>query len=241
MREGSASAADAAACALEGRDGLTPMMSACLAAKVSIRRPPPAAGDEDGRTTRPVGSGGAVECGHPIVLPGEVERSLGEQAPEHGDVLDQPVDADLGRIHDDARAGVVVDLVTGAETDLEPSLRELIDRRQLAGQHGRMTEVCGEDGCRDAQRGGRGGRCGHGGDRAVALVEVVRREQRRVAERLELPRRIGPCRALEGSHHLDAEAERSWGHRRWWTFCSPYTGVGIPTARALSCSARYSE
>jgi hypothetical protein len=41
--------------------------------------------------------------------------------------------------------------------------------------------------------------------------------------------------------HRAAGDRRAGRQRRWWTSCSPYTGVGMPACRALSCNARYSE
>ena len=38
-----------------------------------------------------------------------------------------------------------------------------------------------------------------------------------------------------------ASRHRSGNQLRWFTFCRPYTGVGMPSIRALSCSDRYCE
>ncbi len=45
-----------------------------------------------------------------------------EPSSQHFDVLDQPIDADLRRTHDDARGSGVVDLIIDAETDVDPPL-----------------------------------------------------------------------------------------------------------------------
>ena len=99
MRAGSASCAELSAPSLEGSDGLTPMMSACAAAKRSIRGPPPAT-----KIGGPPGRYGAGDPSSPAdlkVLAGEVKCALREQAPQHRDVLDQPIHPHPGRIHRD--------------------------------------------------------------------------------------------------------------------------------------------
>ena len=112
---------------------------------------------------------------------------------------------------------VVVELLPPrADADLEPALRQHVDRRELAGEHRGMAVVAVEHERADLQRGGqhRGG--GHRRDRPEPLVEVIGHEQRRVPERLELADGVGPRAALERAVDLDAEPERVRAHQ-WAT------------------------
>jgi hypothetical protein len=170
---------------------------------------PAAAGHEDRRAARPVRLGRPVQSGDPVMLAREVERALAEQALEHRDVLDHPADAHPRPVHRDARAGIVLDLIPGADADLQPPFGDQVERRQLARQHRRMPEVGGEDGGGDVQDRRRRGRDRHRGDRPVPLVEVIGREERRVAERLQLTGRVGPRHPGKRLQHLDAEPERT--------------------------------
>ena len=73
----------------------------------------------------------------------------------------------------------------GAEADLEPALREHVERGQLLGEHGRFPEVLGEHRLGDAQRGRRVGDGLAGDQRRERTDEVVGEPERRVAERLD--------------------------------------------------------
>ena len=81
-------------------DGLRPTMSASRPARVSIRRPPPPSSSGGpgplprlGRPLQPV---------HPVVVPLEVERAVGEEALDDRDGLGEPADAGRRR---DRRGG----------------------------------------------------------------------------------------------------------------------------------------
>ena len=128
-------------------------------------------------------------------------------------MLDHAVDAHLRRIHRDAGLVVVEALPARAEPDLEPTLGQLVDRRQLAREHRGMAEVAVEHERPDVERRGDGGRGRHRGDRSEALVEVIGHEHRRVAERLELADRVGPRPVVEGPVQFGGETERVGGHR----------------------------
>src|SRR5665213_2250919 len=77
-----------------------------------------------------------------------------------------------------------------------------------------MAKVWIEDGARHSERGRCHCRASHAGDRPVALVEVIRNEQRRVAEVLQHSSRRCPRHALERLEHLDAEPELPWMRQR---------------------------
>ena len=148
--------------------------------------------DDERRTAGRVRTRRARQIGDAVVLARERDGLVGEQRLQDLRVLDHPVDAHLGRVHRDAGAVVVELLPTRAEPDLEPTLRQHVDRRELAGEHRGMAVVAVEHERADLQRGGehRGG--GHRRDRPEPLVEVVGHEERRVPERLELADGVGP-------------------------------------------------
>ena len=168
---------------------------------------------QDRRPARPVGHRQALEVGDRVVLALEAERAVGPQALEHRTVLDHPAHPDPRAVHRDARPLVVGVLPAGAEADLEPTLGDEVDGRQLLGQERRVAEVAVEDEDPDVEgRGHRGDGRLHG-DGAVTLVEVVGQEDRRVAELLDLPGGVGPGRAGERLVELDGEAETAgMGH-----------------------------
>ena len=101
------------------------------------------------------GRGVPGQIGDAVVLALEVHRRLvGEQRLQDLGVLDHPIDAHLGRVHRDAGAVVVELLPPRAEADLEPALRQHVDRRQLAREHRGMAVVAVEHERADVQRGG---------------------------------------------------------------------------------------
>ncbi len=157
--------------------------------------------------------GRSREIGDAVVLAREVHRPLvGEQCLQDLGVLDHPIDSHLGCVHRDAGAVVVELLPARADADLEPALRQHVDRGELAGEDCGMAVVAVEHERADLQRGGEHCRRSHRRDRPEALVEVIGHEQRRVAEALQLADTVGPGATLERPVDLDCEPERVHTH-----------------------------
>jgi hypothetical protein len=154
--------------------------------------------------------GEPVVAGDRVVLAGERERLGSERAADDGEALEEPVDADAGRVVRDARLLVVADLPAGAETDLEPSVGQDVERRQLLGEHDRVLVVVVEHERTDAQRRRGVGGTLQGRHRGELVGEVVGHRQRAVAERFDLACQLHPLVPAADGGALDAEAERTW-------------------------------
>ena len=74
----------------------------------------------------------------------------------------------------------------GAESELEASIGEEIERGRLRRHQRRMPEVVGQPESPDTQGGGRGGRSGKGRAESELAAYVVGREQRGITQALDL-------------------------------------------------------
>ena len=94
------------------------------------------------------------------------------------------------------------------ETELDSALREEIEGGDLLREHHRVPVVVAEDERPHPER--RGGLGGHGqGDQRTELVlEVIRDEQRRVAETFDAPCELAPRVPRRRTRQLDPEPER---------------------------------
>src|SRR2546421_7899031 len=81
----------------------------------------------------------------------EVDGTVSKDALHHRDRLGQPIDPDGAGIVCDARAVVLRLVPAGANSDLEPSVAEPVQRGQLLGEDDRMAEVVVENECPQPQ------------------------------------------------------------------------------------------
>ena len=98
------------------------------------------------------------------------------------------------------------------DADLDPALREDIERRDLFGEHHRIAEVIREHDAANAQtrRGiGRGHQRWYG---CELLAHVVGHEEHVITQILGAARDVAPMSAAAGPASRDPEAERAW-HR----------------------------
>ena len=142
------------------------------------QHPLAATADEDRRARRLHGLGEAVVVGDGVVVAGEGERSGAHDALDHGEALDEAVDAHTGAVVLHPGLLVVRGHPAGAEADLDPPVGQHVHRRQFLGEHERMLVVVVEHQRTGAQGGGGvedGLQRGHRGE---LLVEVVRHRRR---------------------------------------------------------------
>ena len=191
MRSGIASCAASVSTSPEWIDALTPTMSAISPANRSTRAL--ATTDDERRTARRVRPRRAGQLGDAVVLALEGDRRLvDEQRLQDLRVLDHPVDAHLRRLHRDAGTVVVELLPPRAEPDLEPALRQQVDRRELTREHRGMAVVAVEHERADVQRGREHGGRAPSPRSGRAPRRSGRGRTRRVPERLELADGVGP-------------------------------------------------
>ncbi len=133
-----------------------------------------------------------VELGDAVVLAVERERARCEQALHDRDRLAQAGDAHAGTVERDACLLVVGGHPSRADTELQSTVGEQVERRHLPRADHRVLVVVAQDERADAQSVGDRGRVRER-DRGCEIVlhEVVRHEQRRVSERLGLTRELG--------------------------------------------------
>ena len=100
---------------------------------------------------------------------------------------------------------------TGPHAPLEPARREQVDGGQLLGEHHRVAVVVAGHQGADAQLIGRQRRRGEGRHDPELVAEVVRDEQRRVAEVLDLAAQLAPL--LEAGRGVGADRRTGRGGR----------------------------
>lgn len=81
-----------------------------------------------------------------VVLAAEIDLPTVEQRAEDLDALRQPSFPDRWRIEGSAHRLVLVRIVAGTESELEPTSRCVVERRDLLGEENRMTKVIVQDG-----------------------------------------------------------------------------------------------
>ena len=169
---------------------------------------PAAAGDQD---RQPALSGReGPEPEQAVVIP--VVRHLVpvEQGPHDLDRLGQPRLAHDRRIEGTPRRLVLLGRVPGAEAELDPTAREVVERRHLTGQDGRGVPVGVQDQGAEADRRRGAGQAAQQGQGRHPVVEVVAGEQH-----VE-PVALGPACTLEqrrgvAAAQLETEAEGAHG------------------------------
>ena len=170
------------------------------------------AADEHGRPRALDGARMDRVTRHAIVPARERDGLTFEEALDDDNRLAQPLDAGGAGVEGESRLLVLGAHVPGAETELEPTVGEHVERRRLARQQRGMAEVVVEHRGADTQarRRRRGG--GQRGERREQVGEVVRDEQHGVAEGFDLPRLVRPFGLRGRRSHVDAEPE--WPHER---------------------------
>ena len=132
-----------------------------------------AATDDDRRVGALRRLGLPVEISDPVVLAGERERPVGHQPLQHRDRLCEPRDPHPGWVEPETALLVVVGHPPRADAELEPPVRQQVDRRRLVGQHHRVLVVVAEDERADAQVLGHRGDRRDAGDRREGMVDEV--------------------------------------------------------------------
>ncbi len=127
----------------------------------------------------------------------------------HVEPLDEAVDAHARAVVGDARSLVVGGHPAGAEPDLQPSVGQHVDRRQLLGQHDGVLVVVVPHERADAQGRRRRAAAISAGTGASWSLEVVGHRQHRVPAALHPLGQLDPARAIGGARRLDAEPERT--------------------------------
>jgi hypothetical protein len=153
----------------------------------------------------------ADQLAHRVVCAAERERAVAEEALEDDRSLLEPLDARRRRRELDPGVDVLLLQPSGTETDLQPSFREHVERRQLLGEHGGLPEVLREDGLGDPQRRGGVGDGLPGDERSERSHEVVGQTEGGVAELLDVPRGREQLLSFGGDAAREAEPERPDG------------------------------
>ena len=176
---------------------------------------PAATAEQEARTRLLQRLRGALVASDGVVLAGEGDGAVGEEALHDRDGLTQSIDAHARAIERDAGLLVVGCHPAGADAELEAAAAEQIDGRRLLGEHHRMAVVVAPHERADGEGGGGlggGDQCGR--DRPL-VVEVVGDGERRIAEAFDPLRQLAPAHAVVGGAGeatgrragLDAEAE----------------------------------
>ncbi len=147
-----------------------------------------------------------------------------QQALDDAEGLDHPGDPDAWWVVGDPELSVVVALPAGAQSEVQATAAQPIERGRLARDDQWMAEVVGEHVRPDPQRAGdsRGGRQRRG--RGELPMEVVGDVQRRETEVLHSSRECGPAICLIGIVHVDGESEGLHG----LTVARPPTVITTP-------------
>ncbi len=121
-----------------------------------------------------------VQLGDRVVLAREAECAVGEQAFEDRDRFGEARDAHARAIELHPGLFVVGRHPSCADAELEPAVRQQIERRGLTREHDGMLVVVAEHERADAERVGHGGRVRkRNRGRQLMVDEVVRHEERR--------------------------------------------------------------
>ena len=143
----------------------------------------------------------------PIVGTGVRDALAGEQALDQRNGLRQPIDAAARRVVRQAQLAVVGRAPTGAQAQLQPAVGQDVERGRLARHDQWMAEVVGEDVGTDAQAAGHRRRGGERCDRRELVAQVIRHQQRVVAERLRATGEVQPGLAGRGVGDVHGEAK----------------------------------
>src|SRR5207249_4545355 len=112
----------------------------------------PTAGDEEWRIRPLHRLRPALRLFHLVVLARERHLLLAEETLQQRHRFGQAPNAHAAAFERDARALVVAVEPTRTDTELEAAVREDVERRALAREHGRVAEVVVDDERADAER-----------------------------------------------------------------------------------------
>src|SRR3989442_9799840 len=189
--------------------------------------PRTAAADHDRRMRplhRPRQDGRAA---HAVVRAVMVDRSLGPETLRERERLREPVDARLRWVVRDPELRVIARVPPRAEPELEPAIREEIDRRGLLREHHGVAVVVVEDEAADPQAARDVGRGDERRQRCELLGDVVGDQEDVVAQVLYAARvlaPIAPARRVRRGHR-----EAKGTHARTLADLPPYD-AGVMTA-----------
>ena len=130
-----------------------------------------------------------------------IDAVLAEQTFQQADRLLEPAHAQRWCVVRDAELLVVGRAPSGTDTDLDPTLREDVERRDLFREHHRIAEIVREHDAADAQtrRGiGRGHQRWYG---CELLAHVVGHEEHVITQILGAARDVAPMSAAAGPAH----------------------------------------
>jgi hypothetical protein len=141
-----------------------------------------------------------------------MHRAAGQQSPDDGERLLEPVDAPARAVERQAGRAVFGLVPAGPDAELEPAARQVMQARRLVRHDRGMAEVVGEHHRAHMQAPGHRGGGRQRAERGQLLAERARREviadEERIDPRiLNAARVVGPRRAVQDglAHHPEPE------------------------------------